>query len=81
MIPPASRRAASRGPDPVPADGDAPGLPARPLVHHVDLRPGGMHAQPEARQLAVPDHNLAIGGGERLDEAGGERFPVRTRHG
>ena len=81
MIPPAFRPRGIQRPDPVAADGHAPGLPARPLVHHVDLRSRGMHAQPEARKLAVPHHDLALGGGERFYEAGGERFPVRARHG
>ena len=42
-----------QGPDSVAADGDAPRLPARPLVHHVDLRPRRMYAQPEAGNIMV----------------------------
>lgn len=48
-------RPSSAAPRPVRlVNGDAPGVPTRALVHHVELRPRVMHAHSEALQLVVP---------------------------
>ena len=66
---------------PVPSDGEPPGPAALARLHEVDLRPRGIDADAEARELRVPVERLALAHRERLD--GSPRDPpcVQCCHG
>ena len=58
MISAARRRASCRADDAVAAHGDALGPPRAPGLHDIDLGAGGIDADAEAGERAVPDHRV-----------------------
>ena len=62
------------------AQGDAAWAAARAALHHVDLAARGVDADAEARQLPVPDDDVAAGGRERVHRAARERARATARH-
>ena len=55
------------------------GLAARAGLHHVDLAPRGIHPDPEARQLRIPEHRI-LRDRERIHRAPRDRRRRELRH-
>ena len=62
-------------------DGDAPRAIRPPALHYVGLSAGGVDADPEARQVAVPVEGIAGAGAECVDGTLGNGTMVMSRHG
>ena len=62
------------------AEGDAARAAAGAALHDVDLAAGGIDADAEAGELAVPDDDVARGRGERVHRPSRQRHRATPRH-
>ena len=68
------------GDHPMAPERDPLRLALRPGLNHVHLRPGGIHPDPEAGQLPIPEHGVLLVNGEPVDGAFGNGSILELGH-